>query len=388
MVRLGIDRFVENPPGVVDDARIGIITNPSGVNRNLRPTLDLLADQDGMDVHLAFAPEHGVRGDKQAGVKFDDTVDAATGIPVKSLYGDTRRPEPEAIRDLDAIIFDLQTVGCRFYTYLYTLAYTLEETAETDTTVIVLDRPNPIAPLEIEGNRVPDEHASFVSGYQLPIIHGLTVGELARYFNAEFEIGADLLVIEMDGWNHEMWYDETGLHWVQPSPNLPTLTAAIFYPGICLIEATNLSEGRGTTKPFQVVGAPWIDPFEFATALTDADLAGVRFRPTYFTPAFSKHEGERVGGVEIHVDYRSAVSPVQVGLTILLVASRNYPKMEWRINEDAIWLDRLGGGPELRRMIETGAESDDPGAAAAEIHDEWQRDADEFAEIARTYRAY
>ena len=388
MVSLGIDRLLAEPPDFVRDARLGLITNASGVNEDLETTLDLLAGHEEMDVRVAFGPEHGVRGDKEAGVKFSDTVDDATGVPVKSLYGETRRLQPEHVDDLDVVLYDLQTVGCRFYTYLYTLAYALEGVAGTDTELVVLDRPNPIAPLGVDGNRVPEKHASFVSGYRLPITYRLTVGELAAYFNREFEIGAQLRVVELDGWDHETWYDETGLHWVRPSPNLPTLESTLLYPGTCFFEGTNLSEGRGTTKPFEFVGAPWIDPIEFADLLDGLGVPGVRFRPAYVTPSFSKHEGTRTGGVEIHVDDRDALSPVQVGLTILTAAFQEYPETEWRMDEGLGTVDRLAGGPGVRERVEDADSGADPLAVCESIRDSWRSDVEAFERVFERYRRY
>ena len=388
MVSLGIDRLLAEPPDFVRDARLGLITNASGVNEDLEATLDLLAAHEEMDVQVAFGPEHGVRGDKGAGETFSDTVDDATGIPVQSLYGETRRLQPEHVADLDVVLYDLQTVGCRFYTYLYTLAYALEGIAETDTELVVLDRPNPISPLAIDGNRVPEEQASFVSGYGLPITYRMTVGELAEYFNREFEMGAQLRVVELDGWDHGTWHDETDLHWVRPSPNLPTLESALLYPGTCFFEGTNLSEGRGTTKPFEFVGAPWIDPVEFADLLNGLGVPGVRFRPAYVTPSFSKHEGTRTGGVEIHIDNRDALSPVQVGLTILIAAFQEYPETEWRMDEGLGTVDRLAGGPELREAVEDAGSGVDPLAVCESIRDSWASDIEEFERIFERYRRY
>lgn len=388
MVTLGIDRLLEDPPEYVRNARLGLITNPSGVNRDLTSTLDLLADRSDTDLRAAFGPEHGVRGDKQAGVEFDDSIDDATGVPVRSLYGDTRHLQPEHVEDIDALLCDIQSVGCRFYTYLYTLAYALEGVAGTDTTLVVLDRPNPIAPVSHDGNRVSDEHANFVAGYRLPIVHRMTIGEFATYVNEAFDIGADLQVIELDGWDHETWYDDTDLTWVQPSPNIPTLTAATLYPGTCLIEGTNLSEGRGTTTPFELLGAPWIGPLSFADRLNDLDLPGVRFRSLHFTPSFSKHEGERAAGVKIHVLDRDALSPVQVGLTTIIAAFQEYPETGWSTRGDAYKIDRLAGGPDLRQRIDAADPDADPLSICESIREDWWSDTADFEDEFERYRRY
>lgn len=388
MVTLGIDRLLADPPESVRDSRLGLITNPSGVNEDLDATIDLLAERDDLDLRVVFGPEHGVRGDKQAGVEYEDGVDDATGLPMRSLYGDTRRLDPSIADDLDTVIFDIQSVGCRFYTYLYTLAYALEGLAGTDTEVLVLDRPNPIAPVDPDGDRIDEEYASFVGGYRLPIVHGLTVGELATYCNREFELGADLTVVEMEGWDHDTWYDETELYWVQPSPNIPTLTAATLYPGTCLFEGTNLSEGRGTTTPFETVGAPWIDPIEFSSLLNDLELPGVEFRPMYFTPTFSKHEGDRSAGVQIHVDDREAIEPVWVGLTTLIAAFQAYPETDWSVAGDTYTVDRLAGGPALRETVDEMDPEDDPLSVCETVRETWADDLETYGELLEEYRRY
>ncbi|WP_276256702.1 exo-beta-N-acetylmuramidase NamZ family protein [Halomontanus rarus] len=388
MVTLGIDRLLADPPESVRDSRLGLITNPSGVNEDLDATIDLLAERDDLDLRVVFGPEHGVRGDKQAGVEYEDGVDDATRLPMRSLYGDTRRLDPSIADDLDTVIFDIQSVGCRFYTYLYTLAYALEGLAGTDTEVLVLDRPNPIAPVDPDGDRIDEEYASFVGGYRLPIVHGLTVGELATYFDREFELGADLTVVEMEGWDHDTWYDETELYWVQPSPNIPTLTAATLYPGTCLFEGTNLSEGRGTTTPFETVGAPWIDPIEFSSLLNDLELPGVEFRPMYFTPTFSKHEGDHSAGVQIHVDDREAIEPVQVGLTTLIAAFQAYPETDWSVAGDTYTVDRLAGGPALRETVDEMDAEDDPLSVCETVRETWADDLETYGELLEEYRRY
>ncbi len=388
MVELGIDRLLADPPAVVEDARLGVITNPSGVNSALEPTLDLLAADDAFDLRVAFGPEHGVRGDRQAGEEFDDTVDEATGVTVKSLYGDTRRLAAADVAELDVVVCDLQGVGCRFYTYLYTLAYALEGVAGTDTSLVVLDRPNPIAPLPVAGNRIPDEHATFVGGYRLPIVYGLTIGEFVAYVRDMCDVNADLHVVEMQDWNREMWFEETGLHWVQPSPNIPTLTAAILYPGTCLFEGTNLSEGRGTTKPFTQIGAPWIDPFDYADRLEACDVAGVSFRPTYFTPWFSKHEETRTGGVEIHIDDRDRLDPVDVGLLTLVVAFSSFPECDWRQRGNRYVIDRLAGGPWLREHIDSMEPAVDPAQVVASIRSTWEAEEASFSDVIEDVALY
>src|SRR5437870_2118332 len=246
--------------------RIGLVTNPTGVDGRLRSAVDLLRSNGRMQLVALFAPEHGIRGEAQAGALIADTVDQRSGLPVHSLYGATRKPTPAALAELDALVFDIQDVGARFATYISTLALVLEAAADVGTLAVVLDRPNPLNGVDVEGGSLAEGFASFVGMYAAPIRHGLTMGERARLFAVERGLPRPTIVA-MEGWKRELWFDETGLPWVQPSPNLPTLDAVTLYPGTCLVEGTSVSEGRGTTRPFELVGAPWIDPFALAEDL-------------------------------------------------------------------------------------------------------------------------
>ncbi|MXV60489.1 DUF1343 domain-containing protein [Natronorubrum sp. JWXQ-INN-674] len=388
MVRVGIETVVETELAAIEGDRIGLITNPSGVDSDLNPTIDRLYNHDEVELIRLFGPEHGIRGNEQAGVKVADSVDERTGLPVTSLYGDNRRLQPDMVADLDTVIYDMQDIGCRFYTLIYTLAYALEGVSETDTTFVVLDRPNPIAPLGIDGNRVPPEHESFVGGRRLPITHGLTVGELARYFNGAFDLGADLHVVELEGWTRDTWYDEIEHAWVPPSPNMPTLDTATIYPGTCLFEGTTLSEGRGTTKPFELIGAPWIDAEEWATTLNDLAIDGAAFRPAYFTPMFSKHERRDVEGVQIHVKDRNEISPVEIGMKMLLTAFQLYPDSEWVTSNDDYFVDKLAGGPSLRETVADVEPGEDPDEVYDRLDETWTDDRDAFAETTDKYLLY
>ncbi|MFB6194565.1 MAG: exo-beta-N-acetylmuramidase NamZ domain-containing protein [Haloplanus sp.] len=387
MVELGIERLLSSRTDLLSGDRVGLITNPSGVDSELRSTIDLLADHEDVDLQRLFGPEHGVRGRAMAGEHVEDSVDERTGLPVSSLYGETRRPTAEMLEDIDTLVYDMQDVGTRYYTLVYTLAYAIEGAAEHDTRIVVLDRPNPIAPLDPAGNRVPDEHGSFVGNYRLPVVHGLTVGELAGYFDGEFDVGADLDVVEVSGWSRDAWYDETDLPWVPPSPNMPTLETATLYPGTCLFEGTTLSEGRGTARPFTLLGAPWVDGAEWAATLNDLELAGVRFRPAYFTPQYQKHESERVEGVQVHLRDRDAVQPVEVGLSMLVSAFRDYPDSEWRTHEDTHFVDRLAGGTYLRERVDA---MDDESVAAVvdDVREGWDDDLAEWESERERYELY
>jgi beta-N-acetylhexosaminidase len=387
MVRLGIESVLDPRDSPLSGERLGLITNPSGVDSELRTTIDLLHGRAGFDLRKLFGPEHGIRGRAQAGVEIEDTIDEKTGLLVESLYGEETHLRPEMIDGLDAVVYDMQDVGCRYYTLVYTLAYALKGVAEAGKRIVVLDRPNPVAPLGVAGNRIPDAHASFVGGYRLPITHGMTVGELARYFNEAFDIGADLRVVELEGWTRETWYDATGLPWVPPSPNVPTLDTAAVYPGTCFFEGTNLSEGRGTTKPFELIGAPWIDAGSWADSLDGHGLSGVAFRPAYFTPTFSKHAQERVEGVQVHVRDRDAFEPVRVGLTMLLSAFGTYPDCDWVADGDDYFIDRLAGGPSLRKTVDEAAD-DDVLAIANGITDRWDRDRESFLDARDPHLLY
>jgi uncharacterized protein YbbC (DUF1343 family) len=291
-------------------------------------------------------------GNAQDGVAVGEMVDQRTGLPVYSLYGDTLRPTPEMLRGLDALIYDIQDVGARYYTYLTTLAYAQEAAAQAGLPFVIFDRPDPITGMHVEGNILDLRFASFVGVDALPIRHGLTSGELARYF-ASMHGWPQPLIVPLEGWRRGMWFDETGLPWVQPSPNMPTLASATLYPGTCLLEGTNISEGRGTTLPFEILGAPWLDPFQFADEMTHRALPGVAFRPLYFTPMFSKYEHRQCGGVQVHIVERDLVRPVELGLHLLHAARRLQPEhFAWRQGHaDGYPIDRLFGSDQLRLAL-------------------------------------
>lgn len=388
MVTLGGEILLDRRIDLITDRRIGLITNPSGINSNAVPTIDLLFEHTEVDLDTLFAPEHGIRGRGQAGVDIQDGVDERTELPVKSLYGEDRRLRRHMIDDLDVIIYDMQDIGCRFYTLIYTLADALQGVADTTRRLIVLDRPNPIAPLGLSGNLVRGEFSSFVGGYGLPITHGMTVGELARYFNEAFDIGADLEVVELAGWSHDEWYDETDLPWVLPSPNMPTLDTATLYPGACLFEGTTLSEGRGTTKPFELIGAPWIDAEVWADSLNATDLPGVAFRPAYFVPMFSKHERDHSEGVQVHVLDRDRIDPVKIGLTMLMSAFNHAPQADWIEANGEFFIDQLAGGSVLRETIDDATDDEEPGDIVNDILDLWEADRGSFVERRNEHRLY
>lgn len=391
-MKVGLEVLLEDRYSEYSGARIGLITNPSGIDQQLRSAIDLIHHHPKLDLRVLFGPEHGVRGNIQAGVKVQDAVDEKTGLPMKSLYGENKRLQREMLEDVDLIIYDMQDVGARFYTLIYTLAYALEGVKAAGKKIVVLDRPNPIAFLGVDGNIIDEKFSSFVGGYGLPILHGMTVGELALYFNEEFGIHADLDVIQMEGWHREMCYDQTGLSWVYPSPNIPTLDTATLYPGTCLFEGTNLSEGRGTTKPFELIGAPWINAREWSQTLNQLNLPGVGFRPVYFTPVFSKHEGEQVEGVQVHIFDRNQVNPLQVGIEMLRTAFQMYPECEWFTFKEHYFIDKLAGGDTLRKVISDGRGTVKSVVSESELYVELKREWAEglalFEQIREKYLLY
>ncbi|MGA9287561.1 MAG: DUF1343 domain-containing protein, partial [Anaerobacillus sp.] len=337
-----------------------------------------------VDLKALYGPEHGVRGSAQAGDYVEYYTDEETGLPVYSLYGSTKKPTPEMLEGIDVLLFDIQDVGTRFYTYIYTMAYAMEAAAENDIEFIVLDRPNPLGGEAVEGPVLDDEYSSFVGKYEIPLRHGMTVGELASLFNEEFNIGADLTVVEMEHWKRNMYYDDTQLEWVLPSPNMPTLDTALVYPGAALIEGTNVSEGRGTTKPFELIGAPFIKSTELTDELNGLDLPGVDFRAASFTPSFSKHAGELTHGVQIHVTDKEAFKPVKTGVSLVKTIHDLYPDdFEFRAENSSgvSFFDLLVGNGWIREAIEEGH-------TVEEMEQQWQGDLEDFKEVREDYLLY
>ncbi len=328
MVKPGVDVLLRAPSKYLGSCSVGLITNPTGVTGGLIPTIDAFHGHPDISLKAIFGLEHGARGDAQDGLPIGHYVDGATGLPVHSLFGEVMKPTREMLEGVEALAFDVQDVGARFYTYTSTLTYALESASEHGVPFLVLDRPNPINGVDVEGNVLEPGFASFVGLHPIPIRHGLTMGELALLINEG--IGAELEVVRMEGWNRGKWFDETGLPWVQPSPNIPTLETATVYPGTCLFEGVNVSEGRGTTRPFEYIGAPWIDGRRWAGALKGLGLGGVVFRACHFIPYFSKYAGERCGGVQVHVTDRRNCRPVEAALYMLAVAIDLWPEdFEW-----------------------------------------------------------
>ncbi|HET7658735.1 MAG TPA: DUF1343 domain-containing protein, partial [Bacillales bacterium] len=323
-------------------------------------------------------PEHGVRGGHQAGDYVPYYIDKETGLPVYSLYGPTRKPTPEMLKNVDVLVFDIQDVGTRYYTYIYTMAYAMQAAAENNIPFIVLDRPNPIGGTKVQGPVLDPAYSSFVGMYPIALRHGMTVGELAKYFNKEFQIGADLTVVKMQGWTRSMSYQDTGLQFVMPSPNMPTVKTALVYPGMALVEGTNVSEGRGTTRPFELIGAPWIDAESLADALNAKHLPGTHFRPTYFTPTFSKYQGEMCAGIQVHVLNKQAFNPVITGLTVVKTIHDMYPD---QFAFKASHFDHLIGNSWVREGIENGM-------SVSDMQERWQKGLKAFEKKRESYLLY
>jgi uncharacterized protein YbbC (DUF1343 family) len=352
-VKLGLDVFLEQYVDRYNNMRIGLVTNLTGVNSKLVPTIDLFFEHPNIQLTALYGPEHGIRGDAKEGEEVASSIDPYTKLPVYSLYGESKKPSPEMLKDIDVIFFDLQDIGSRYYTFIYTMAYVMQACSEQGKQFVVLDRPNPISGNRIEGNLLKEGFNSFVGLYPLPNRHGLTIGEIALLFNYEFGINCDLTVIPMDGWKRDMYYDETGLFWVPPSPNTTGLDMAVLYPGTCLLEGTNVSEGRGTTKPFEFAGAPFIDGTKLAKRLNEKEIPGVLARPISFVPTYSKYKDNICGGVQLHVVEKREINSFKTGLALLETIFEMYPN-DFKFLETAegkFFFDLLAGTDELRSMI-------------------------------------
>jgi uncharacterized protein YbbC (DUF1343 family) len=348
----GIDFFQKDSK--YRTARLGLITNPSGITSDGVPTWKALLE-NGFSVTALFGPEHGFRGEAQDAVHLGD--ETFQGIKTYSLYGENLKPTKAMLNEIDIMVFDIQEVGSRYYTYLYTLAYCLEACSRLGKRFVVLDRPNPIGADIVEGGPIDQENASFVGGFGLANRYGMTIGEYGRYLQGEYFPKAELEVVQMEGYRRAMFFSETDLPWVAPSPNLPTLGTALVYPGTCLFEGTNLSEGRGTTRPFETIGAPWLDGESLRESLGQMNLPGVIFMSTFFTPVFSKHTGHSCQGVVVHVSNPKYFQPLRTAVAMLWLIKQSYPDhLEWRKDWEGnfSFLDRLAGGRFLREMLDAG----------------------------------
>ena len=370
-VLTGFDTLARDGYRMVSGERVGLISNPTGVVTDLRHEVDVMAADDRVDLVAAFGPEHGFRGSAQAGGSEPGGPDPRTGIPVYDTYTKT----PAQIADffaqagLDTVMFDIQDVGARFYTYIWTMYDCMVAASLAGVRFVVLDRPNPIGATAAYGPVLHPEHSTFVGRKAIAQQHGMTVGELAGLFNAEFlpedanATGAvDLAVSKMKNWRRDQYAEETGQPWVMPSPNMPRVETAVVYPGTCLFEATNLSEGRGTTRPFELIGAPWVD-HRWAEALNELGLPGVEFREAYFAPSISKHAGVACAGVQLHVGDRDDFDAIHTAIAMIVTGRQLYPDdWAWRETAAPYWIDKLSGNTDVRLAIDAGADADEVAA--------------------------
>ena len=356
--RPGIDVLLTDSLHLVAGRSVGLVTNHTGISADGTPSIDRLFGHPEIELVALFSPEHGIRGTAAPGERIDDAVDAATGLPIYSLYGATRRPTPAMLEGIDVLLFDIQDIGARYYTYVYTMAFAMEAAGEAGIPFVVLDRPNPVGGELVQGNVLDPAFASFVGLYPLPMRHGMTPGELARLFRDHFGVEAELTVVPMANWRREMDFADTGLPWRPPSPNLPDLESAFHYAGTCLFEGTNLSVGRGTARAFQWIGAPWLDGERLAALLSRAGLPGVRFHPARFVPedpGDAKFDRVEVRGVRLEVTDPASYDPTRTAVT-MLVEARRLAGGEWEWN--TAHFDRLAGSTGLREGIEAGVAPD------------------------------
>jgi len=386
--RLGVERLLGEKIDLIAGQRVGLVCNQASVLPDLRHVADVFGDQTAFELTTLFGPQHGIRGDVQDNmIETPHTTDERTLKPVYSLYSETREPTAEMLEDLDIIVFDMQDVGCRIYTFAYTMANCMRSAKKYGKQVIVCDRPNPIGGLSVEGNVTETEFTSFVGQFEIPTRHGMTLGELARLFNEHFAIGCDLEVVTMDGWGRDMWFEETGLPWVLPSPNIPTVDTCVVFPATVHIEGTEISEGRGTTKVFELNGAPFIDGYRWAAELDKFNFPGVAFRPCYFRPTFQKWADQTCGGVQIHVTDRDVFTPVIVGIAMVKTAYDLYTdQFQWKQTAyeyvfDKNPFDVVSGTDRIRKQIEAGM-------ALEEIEADWAGGLQEFKGARETYLLY
>jgi uncharacterized protein YbbC (DUF1343 family) len=382
-VRVGLDLFEKNWPQKLKGTRVGLLVHPASVNRKLEHAVNLFIKSKKLDLQALFGPQHGIRGETQDNmVEWKGFRDAHTKLPIFSLYGQTRNPEPAMLKDIDVMVIDMQNVGSRYYTFIWTMELCMQACLEMNKSVVILDRPNPIGGHVTEGPVLDTTYASFVGLRPLPVRHGMTIGEIGNYMRNEFYPSLDFHVIPMQGWKRKIWFNDTGLPWVMPSPNMPTLDTAAVYPGTCLLEGTNLSEGRGTTRPFEIFGAPFIDPEILVSHLNQFRLHGVVFRPMYFQPTFQKHAGKLCRGAQIHIVNREKFKPFKTGIAILKIIHDLYPEhFEWKqppyeYETEKMPIDILAGTDKLRIGIEKDGKLD-------QMEEWWQEQCQQFH---RTYR--
>ncbi len=387
-IKLGIERLLTEKIDLLRGARVGLVCNQASVDHDFRHAADLFHEHPDIKLTALFGPQHGIRGDVQDNmIETGHAIDRKTGSPIYSLYSETREPTEEMLRDVDVIVVDLQDVGTRIYTFMYTMANCMRAAKKFGKKVIACDRPNPIGGTQIEGVVLDPAFASFVGQFPIATRHGMTMCELGRMFNEEFGIGCDFETVTMTGWSRELWYDETDGPWVLPSPNMPTVDSASVFPGSVHLEGTQMSEGRGTTRPFELVGAPYIDADQFAEVLSALDLPGVAFRSCVFLPTFQKHAGKACGGVQIHVTDRATFAPAITGIAIVKTAFDMYgedfrwkdPPYEYEYDRNPF--DLIAGTSKVREAFERGD-------ALKSIGESWRALLGEFNAIRQRYLLY
>src|SRR5687768_14835116 len=387
-IRPGIEVLLNDKLASLSGQRVGLVCNQASVFPDLGHAADVFFEHPEINLTTLFGPQHGIRGDVQDNmIETDHAVDSHTGLWIYSLYSETREPTEKMLENVDTIVFDMQDVGCRIYTFAYTMANCMRAAKKYGKRVVICDRPNPINGVSVEGNVTEKAFTSFVGQFEIPTRHGMTMGELARLFNEHFGIGCELEVVQMEGWRREMWFEETGLAWVLPSPNIPTVDTCVVFPATVHLEGTELSEGRGTTKVFELNGAPFIDPYKWAAALREYDFPGVAFRECHFQPTFQKWAKQTCGGVQLHVTDRETFTPVVVGLAMVKTAYDLYPgKFEWK--RDAYEyefeknpFDVVSGTDKIRKAIEAGL-------SLKEMEDSWAQRSREFAEVRKEFLLY
>ena len=383
-VKTGIDILQEEGFGRFSKKGVGLIINPSSVNRNLESTLEIFL-KNNVKVTSLFGPEHGILGELQDQERYVVSKNNKIGLPVYSLYGNQLAPTKKMLKNVDILVFDIQDVGARYYTFIWTMALAMKKTAQYKKRFIVLDRPNPINGLAVEGPVLKKGYETFIGLYPIPVRHGMTAAELALMFNKEFNINTDLEIVTMQGWKRNQWFDKTGLTWVSPSPNMSTLDTAMVYPGMCLLEGTNVSEGRGTTKPFEYFGAPWLEQKLVLKELQQ--LTGCKLRPLYFKPLWNKYKGEICKGFQLHITDRNKFKPIITTLKIILAIKKTHPdKFTWKkppyeFEEKFLPFDILIGNPDIRKLI-------DDQASIKDIKKIYNSGLDAFKKIREKYLQY
>ena len=384
----GLEILLSDQIDLLGGKKVGVICNPTSVDRHFNHIIDLFWSDHRVNLTTIFGPQHGARGETQDNmIEWESYTDDVTGLPVYSLYSENRKPTTEMLAEVDILVFDIQDVGARYYTFIYTMALAMKACREQHIEMLVLDRPNPINGEVLEGPVLDPRLSSFVGMYPLPLRHGMTIGELANYFNQELRIGCDLSIVQMKGWKRHMYFEETNLPWVLPSPNIPTVDTALVYSGMCLFEGTNLSEGRGTTRPFEITGAPWIRPEEIIRDLRENPLEGVHFRGCHVIPTFHKWHNKLIGGVQIHITDRKLYKPVRTALSLLKsYRSVDVGRFRWKeppyeYEYEKLPFDILCGDPEIRSKIEQNTPID-------KIELEWLPSLEKFQKTRRQYLLY